>query len=129
MISRVDLLIGLPNCGQMEYALHTLTKFYAEQGLQVMVLTDVQKEVNMLDAEEDVLIITDPELCKYETLLFVEASVYRAFQGAEITRTYFENNLPLALRGVEDTNEKEWITNLSKEYFTPLFVIRTNYEE
>ena len=93
MIKRVDLLIGLPNCGQLEYAAHVLTAVYTGYGQKVMILTDIQKDINIRDAHEDVLIVIDPRMCDYETLLLVETSMYQMLERPEISRTYFENNL------------------------------------
>lgn len=125
MISRVDLLIGLPNCNQIRYAIDTLVGFYAQRWLKSMLLTDLQKELSIVDAEEDVLIVTDPQLCRYEVLIFTEATLYQVLKGPEITRTYFENDPEYAMRNITDDSEKEAIMKLSDEYFTPLNVIRS----
>lgn len=129
MIKRVDLLIGLPNCGQLEYATHLLNAVYSGYGQKIMILTDVQKDVNLRDAHEDVLIVIDPRMCDYETLLLVETSMYNLLERPEIVRTYFENNLDLALRTVTNSTDRDRITKLSEMYFTPLFVIRNDYNE
>jgi hypothetical protein len=111
----------------MEYAAHVLMTFYQGYNLKVTVLTDIKKDINLKDAEEDILIVTDHDLCDYEKLLLAETSLFSLLNGPEIVRTYFENNVELALSRARP-EEREYIVNLAKGYFTPLFVIRSNYE-